>query len=108
MFLCQGTTKYVYIDLKRVLSNLTLGQGKIDLMSMSKTRNCVNLYITRLVLMRQGCFYHFVVTLDQKTVATSQTNAPFEKLVLILVYGEKSISFLTCDFFEVLRVVEEN
>ena len=35
-FFCQGTPNYVYIDLKRSLSNLTLAQGKFGLRSMSK------------------------------------------------------------------------
>ena len=39
------------------------------------------MYIIRLVLMGQGCLYYFVVTLDQKAVATNQTNAPFEKVI---------------------------
>ena len=36
-FFRKGTPNYVYIDLKRSPSNLTLGQCKFDLRSMSKT-----------------------------------------------------------------------
>ena len=57
--------------------------------------------------MGQGCSYYFVVTLDQKAVATNQTNAPFEKLFMI--YSEKLMtSFFDLRFFGVLRIVEEN
>ena len=75
---------------------LTLGQCQ-------RRRKCVKLYIIRLVLMGQGCYYYFVDALDQKAVPTSQTNAPFEKV------SEKMMtSFFDLRFFEVLRIVEEN
>ena len=77
-FFCYGTPKYVYIDLKRSISNLTSGQGKGQ---CQRRRNCVKLYIIRLVLMGQGCLYYFVAALEQKADATNQTNAPFEKVI---------------------------
>ena len=36
-FFCKGAPNYVYIYLRRSISNLTLGQCKFDLKSMSKT-----------------------------------------------------------------------
>ena len=44
-FFCKCTPNYVYIDLKRSLSNVTSGQCKSDLRSMSKTSKlCQDLY----------------------------------------------------------------
>ena len=44
-FSCKCTPKYTYIDLKRPLLNLTLGQCKFDLRSMSKTSKlCQHVY----------------------------------------------------------------
>ena len=78
-FFRKRTPKYVYIDLKRSPSNLTLGQCKVELMSMSRRRNCVKLFIIRLVLMGQRSLNHFVVTLDQMTITTNKTDVPNKK-----------------------------
>ena len=44
-FFCKYTPNYVYIDLKRSLSNLTAGQCKFDLRSMSRTSKlCQDVY----------------------------------------------------------------
>ena len=48
-------------------------------------------------MIRQGCLYYFVITLDQKAVATNQSNAPFEK-VISDTYQLNDIILLTCDF----------
>ena len=88
-FFCQGTPNYVYSDLKSSLSNLTLGTGNFDLRSMSKASKLCQLYIIRLVLIGQGCLYYFVAALEQKAVATNQTNAPFEKKIF-LIYIKKN------------------
>ena len=76
-FFRKGTPNYVYIDLKRSPSNLTLGQ-------CLRHRNCVKLYIIRLVLMGQRCLNYFLVPLDQKTISTNETNVPYEKGICII------------------------
>ena len=80
-FFCQGTPIYVYIDLKRSLSNLILSQGKLNLWPMSKTSKLCQVVIIRLVMIGQVCLYYFAVTLDQKAIATNQTNASIEKVI---------------------------
>ena len=48
--------------------------------------------------MGQGCLCYFMVSLDQKAVATKHTNVPFEKLFLI--YSENLVtSFFDSRFF---------
>ena len=73
-----------------------------------RRRNCVNLYIIRLVLMGQGCLNYFVVILDQKAVATNQTNAPLEKKYFLCITRKLMTSFFWLGFFKVLRIVEVN
>ena len=57
--------------------------------------------------MGQGCLFYFVLTLDQKVIATNQTIiASFEKVIVI--YSEKMMtSFLDLRFYEALRIAEE-
>ena len=63
-----------------VNAKLTLGQCQ-------RRRNCVKLYIIRLVLMGQRCLNYFVVTLDQKTITTNQNE--FRTKKIFVIYGEK-------------------
>ena len=62
-FFCKGTPDNVYIDLKRSLSDLTSGQCKFDLRSMSKKSKLSQDVYHSLVLMGQRCY--FVVILDR-------------------------------------------
>ena len=106
-FFCKCTPNCVYIDLKRSLSNPTLGQCKFDLSQCQRRRNSVKMYIIRLVLMGQGCLCYFVVTLDQQGTSTNHTDATF--CFFFVIYSEKLMtSFFHLPFSEVLRIVEEN
>ena len=68
-----------------------------------RRRNCVKVYITRFVLIRQRCLNCFLDSLDQKTITTKNTNVPHGKVFVI--YSEKMMSFFALRFSEVLRIV---
>ena len=50
--------------------------------------------------MEQGCFClsYLVVTLDQKAIATTQTNTPFEKVISSILRKIDDVVFFSCDF----------
>ena len=64
----------------KVNANLTLGQRE-------RRRNCVKLYIIRLVLVGQKCLYYFVASPDQVN-HHKRANAPYKKVFVI--YSEKN------------------
>ena len=65
------------------------------------------LYITRLVLMGGRCLCYFVLTLDQKTITTDETNTQYEKV--FVQYSEKMYGvFFYLYFRGILRIVKEN
>ena len=57
--------------------------------------------------MGQGCSYYFVVTLDQKAIATNKTNASL-KVISNKPIANNMTSFFDLQFFKVLCTIEEN
>ena len=73
-FFFKGTLNYVYIDLKKSPSNLTLGQCKFDIRPISKAcKPCQVIYYST-CLDGIKMFKLFVVTLDQRTITTNKTS----------------------------------
>ena len=109
-FFCKGTQNYVYIDLKGSLSNLTLGQCKFDLRSMSKTSKlCEVVYhLTRLDGTRVFNITLWLLWIKRQLPQT-EPMLRSKKLFLVGIYRKILMtSFFDLRFFDVLSTVEEN
>ena len=106
-FFRQGTPNYVYIDLKRSPSILTLGQCKFDLRSMSKTSKLCQVVYHSTCLDETKVFKLLCGHSRSKDKYHKQNQCSVWKMYLYYIAKSWWRHFLLA-IFEVLCIVQEN